>query len=118
MRELLAALRLVPMIEPPEPSADPDAGTFLIECPDGIMVYRDDAGELLPGVELDKFGNPTAGGVYVECGRQLARNGACQRCGGRSWVPAAPEGSSPVDLLARRETRLQSEIAHLVGGMD
>ncbi|HEX8851249.1 MAG TPA: hypothetical protein VF761_17115 [Gemmatimonadaceae bacterium] len=100
MKSLLsAALRLVDR----ETAHEPEANGFQIECPDGLMVYRDETGAPLPGVEFDEYGTPIAGGEFIPCGRQVVHNGCCPRCGGRSWIPAAPAATSPMDLRTKLE---------------
>ncbi len=122
VRRILETLHLVPMIDPPEAPEDPDAGTMVIDCPNSITVYRDEFGHFLPGVVLDeKSGIPIAGGVEVECGRQLARDGRCQRCGSTNWTLPSTSEASPLGLLSvadRVEMSKQRKIMQLVGGLD
>jgi len=84
-----------------------DDSGILIECPDGLVV----------GATIDAHGRES-GGEFVPCGRQVSYRGACPRCGSRSWAPAGPDESTPVDLKAKREERAARNILRLVGGMD
>lgn len=65
-----------------------------IECPDGLVV----------GATVDDNG-VEHGGEWVPCGRQQSVDGACRRCGGRTWVPAGPPESNPMQLQAARTTK-------------